>query len=617
MEPGLRGVCRIVVLALLLAGCTRNPGEPARDEQTGSAAQAHEGIVTISGDDTILESLTWRPPAVEIPPDGLDDAIERAGQALEDGNLSADAESAVPLFLALSKQAPDNPQVRDGLQRALQAVVARGDEALSRAGDDISALRQAHQMAAVARAVDGGNEAVVDYLERVDQADTLWELNRDGEHALAGGRYGEDGGGALAKFREALALQPGQPRAMQGLAATESAMIRSAEIAAEKGDFDGAKRWLAAAAKVRPEMSTVPDAVVRIERLRSARIGRLRDLGVAALGRDDGIATARRRLAEILLIARPGDPVAADLRERIDLAEHYGQFRPGQQFTDGLEHGARGPQMVVVPHGAYRMGAGADDMHADDIERPQHAIRFDRGFAMSITEVTVGDYRRFINATGRETRAERRGYSMAYDERSGNFARVSGVDWRSDYAGAPASEDQPVLHVSARDAEAYAKWLSEQSGHRYRLPSEAEFEYVLRAGSSSVYPWGEGAPPRDAGNFTGGGDRSPTGRHWNNAFDDYADGYWGPAPAGRFAANRWGVAGLAGNVSEWVADCWHDGYRRAPMDGTAWLNPGCRTRVVRGGSWASAPAQTRSSWRAPAGVDSTNGRIGFRVVREI
>src|SRR3546814_13484687 len=89
------------------------------------------------------------------------------------------------------------------------------------------------------------------------------------------------------------------------------------------------------------------------------------------------------------LFRSPGDLIAADLRERIDLAEHYGQFRPGQQFTDGLEHGARGPQMVVVPHGAYRMGAGEDDTRADDIERPQHAIRFARGFALSITEVTV------------------------------------------------------------------------------------------------------------------------------------------------------------------------------------------------------------------------------------
>src|SRR3546814_9856806 len=96
-------------------------------------------------------------------------------------------------------------------------LVARGDEALARAGDDISALRRAHEMAAVARAVDGDDETVVDYLERVDRADTLWELNRDGEHALAGGRYGEDGGGALAKFSEALALEPGQPRAKQGL----------------------------------------------------------------------------------------------------------------------------------------------------------------------------------------------------------------------------------------------------------------------------------------------------------------------------------------------------------------------------------------------------------------
>src|SRR5690606_32722383 len=208
-------------MALLLAGCTRNPGEPARDEQSGAAAQVHEGIVTISGDDTILESLTWRAPAVEIPPDGVDDALERAGQALEAGNLATDAESAVPLFLALSRQEPDNPQVQAGLQRALQAVVSRGDEALSRAGDDISALRQAHRMAAVARAVDGDDEAVVEYLERIDRADTLWELNRDGEHALAGGRYGEEGGGALAKFREALALQPGQPRPRPGRAAAQ------------------------------------------------------------------------------------------------------------------------------------------------------------------------------------------------------------------------------------------------------------------------------------------------------------------------------------------------------------------------------------------------------------
>ena len=613
----MRGVFRIIVLALLLAGCTRNPGEAARDEDAGSAEPARTGIVTVSGDDAVAETLTWRAPPVEIPADGVDEALERAGEALEAGNLATDAGSAVPLYLALSKAAPDDARVHDGLRRALAAVIARGDAALAQSGDDAAAMRQAHRMAAVARAVDGDDADVLGYLERIDLADTLWDLNREGELALADGDYGGDGGGALAKFREALELAPGQPRAMQGLAATESAMIRSAEVAAGKGDFEGAGRWLAVAAKVRPKMSTVPDAVARIERMRGARIARLRDLGVAALAQPGGLEQARRRLAEVLLIARPGDPVAAELRERIDLAEHYGQFRPGQQFTDGLAAGARGPQMVVVPHGAFRMGAADGDDRATDIERPQHPIRFARGFAMSITEVTVGDFRRFINATGRQTRAARRGYSMAYDERSGNFVRMSGVDWRSDYAGNPAADELPVLHVSARDAEAYAKWLSEQSGHAYRLPSEAEFEYALRAGSATRYPWGDGAPPAGVGNLTGAKDRSPTGRHWNNAFDGYGDGAWGPAPVGQSGINAWEVRGLAGNVSEWVADCWHDGYRRAPSDGTAWLNPGCRTRVVRGGSWASAPEQVRSSWRAPGGVDSTNGRIGFRVVREI
>jgi len=174
-----------------------------------------------------------------------------------------------------------------------------------------------------------------------------------------------------------------------------------------------------------------------------------------------------------------------------------------------------------------------------------------------------------------------------------------------------------VLHVSARDAEAYAAWLSKQSGQSYRLPSEAEFEYALRAGNRGRYPWGDRAPSAGAGNFTGARDVSPGGRHWANAFAGYADGHWGPARVGSFRANAYGLHDLDGNVSEWVADCWHDTYRRAPDDGRAWLNPGCRTRVVRGGSWASAPAQTASAWRAAMGVETTSARIGFRVVRDL
>ncbi|MGO4781199.1 formylglycine-generating enzyme family protein, partial [Lysobacter sp. 2RAB21] len=78
-----------------------------------------------------------------------------------------------------------------------------------------------------------------------------------------------------------------------------------------------------------------------------------------------------------------------------------------------------------------------------------------------------------------------------------------------------------------------------------------------------------------------------------------------------------GLHDMGGNVSEWVADCWHDNYRRAPRDGAAWFNPGCRTRVFRGGSWSSSPAQTRAAWRQGTSADTTNGRLGFRVVRDI
>jgi formylglycine-generating enzyme required for sulfatase activity len=305
------------------------------------------------------------------------------------------------------------------------------------------------------------------------------------------------------------------------------------------------------------------------------------------------------------------------LRAEIERVSHYGLFRAGQAFTDAVSAGGRGPEMVVVPHGGFRMGAPANEADATDSEMPQHYVRFDRGFAIAREETTVGQFGRFVRATGYRTRADKRGISLAYDAHSGNFAFRNDVDWRSDYAGNPAAPDLPVVHVSAGDAEAYAKWLSQQTGAHYRLPSESEFEYALRAGAGTRYPWGGAEPRPGTANVTGGGDVSPQGRLWSNAFPGYADGHWGPAPVGGYRANRYGLHDMDGNVSEWTGDCWHDGYRRAPANGEAWLNPGCRTRVVRGGSWSSGPAQCRSAWRTPAPVDTTNAHIGFRLVREI
>jgi formylglycine-generating enzyme required for sulfatase activity len=608
----------ILGVALLVA-CSRDASAPSGGDD---GRDTRAGSVTVTGDDRIAKSLTWHLPEVTLPPEGRAAVTKRAAAALAAGRLYADGDSAIPLYMALLKQAPGDSQAQVGLQQSLEALLASGNAVLDTADDDIEALRDAHQVAAVARTVAPDDKAVQEFLHRVDLADQLWELNRQAEQDLRAGRLGESGGGALAKLHAVLHLRPLQARALQGLAAVESGLIRRAEDAGQRDDFAMAEHWIVLAAKVRPGSTTIPDARARLVAIRGARVAQLHDEGMRALLQrtllqSKGIAVAHRKLAEILLIAEPGDPVAAELRERIDLVTHYGLFHPGQGFTEALKFGARGPEMVVVPHGGFRMGARDGDDEGGDDEKPVRYVRFDRGFAMSRTETTVDEFRQFVRASGYQPTATHRGRSLVYEERNGNFVLRTDADWQSAYDGSRAGDDLPVVHVSARDAEAYAAWLAKQSGALYRLPSEAEFEYALRAGGKGRLPWGDDRPPVGAGNLTGAKDRSPSDRHWANGFSGYGDGFWGPAPVARFQPNAYGLHDLAGNVSEWVADCWHDGYRRAPDDGEAWLNPGCQMGVVRGGSWASSPAQTRSAWRAPVRVDATNARIGFRVVRDL
>jgi formylglycine-generating enzyme required for sulfatase activity len=602
----------IVVLAV---ACTREAGPGSTDR---GKAGARSPAVTISADQAVSPVPAWIAPPVEVTAANADARKKEAAAALGSGRLFDGADGAIPIYLALRAHAPQDATISEGFARALRALLVQGDDALAGIDADPQLLRRAHEVGAVARAIAPDDLAVVTYLDRLERIDQAQQANRLGEDELNAGRLGETGhGGALARFRQALLLRPGDVRASQGLAATESALIRRAEAAAAADDYVGAGRWLQFAQLVRARSDTVDHARERLAMQRASRVGDLRDSGISALAHPDGINVARRQLAILLRIAPSADPAAAELRQRIDLAVHYGLFRPGQVFTDALEGGGRGPQMVVLPHGAFRMGSPPGEADATEVERPTRNVRFERGLAMARTEVTVGEFRRFIQATRHRARAVRRGYSTAYDERSGNLVRRGGVDWRSDYAGAAAADNLPVVHVSPKDAAAYAQWLSALSGQRYRLPSEAEFEYALRAGTQTRFPWGEGNPPPRSGNFTGAADVSPSGRRWQNAFSGYGDGAWGPAPVASYLPNRYGLHDLAGNVSEWVADCWHDSYRRAPGDGAAWINPGCRIRVLRGGSWASSPAQTRSAWRLGTGADNTSARTGFRVVREI
>lgn len=618
-------------LAVLLAGgCQPDHGSVALEDQAevapatsaatgqGEAGERRRGRVTIDGGEEAESASLWQPPLAQVAPGAVGQGRREAAAALARGHLYEDAEAAIPLYLAVLEQKPEDRAASAGLQRAIAALQAHARRVLRRADEDVAALQEAHALIAVLRTVAPDSADTAEFVAGVALADRLWALNAEAEDEIQAGRFGVQGGGALPALREALRLAPGQPRAMQGMAAVESGLIGRAEQAAEAGDFIGARRWLELAVQIRPGSPAVEDAGARIQIMRLRRIAHLRDAGLRILDRYDGVRKARDRLARILRIADPGDPAAAELRNAIDLATHYGRFRPGQVFSDPMKSGDDGPSMVVVPHGAFRMGAEENDRLAASYEKPARYIRFERGFAMSAHEITVGQFRRYLAVTHARTRSLRRGYSMPYDERAANFVRRSGVDTGSDYLGRRADDHLPVVHVSAADADGYARWLSGMTGHHYRLPSEAEFEYALRAGGSGAYPWGvQPRPPAGFGNLTGDGDRSPGGRVWDNAFIGYGDGHWGPAPVGSFRVNAFGLYDMSGNVNEWVADCWHDSYQRAPKDAQPWYNPGCRIRVIRGGAWSSASHQFRSTWRAPVDVDTTNAQIGFRVVRDL
>ena len=229
------------------------------------------------------------------------------------------------------------------------------------------------------------------------------------------------------------------------------------------------------------------------------------------------------------------------------------------------------PEMVEIPGGSFRMGCVSGQDCYDD-EQPVHTVRVER-FELSKYEVTFEEYDRFTAATGR--------------------ARASDEGW--------GRGRRPVIRVSWEDAEAYTRWLSQQTGQRYRLPSEAEWEYAARAGTATVYSWGNEIG-RNRANCNG------CSSQWDSEK---------AAPVGSFSPNAWGLYDLHGNVGEWVQDCWNWNYEGAPESGPAWESGDCSRRVLRGGSWLDFPWGLRSAYRRLETTAFWSSYIGFRVARTI
>ena len=241
----------------------------------------------------------------------------------------------------------------------------------------------------------------------------------------------------------------------------------------------------------------------------------------------------------------------------------------GDTFSDTVRSGGQGPEMVVIPAGTFLMGCvSGQDCSSDEL--PVHEVTIPQAFAVSRCEVAFEDYDRFSHPN-----------------------RASDAGWGRGL--------RPAKNVSWADAQEYVSWLSSETGQSYRLLSEAEWEYVARAGSSTAYSWGNDLDSNRA-NCDG------CGSQW----DDQQT-----APVGSFAPNAFGVYDMHGNVNEWVEDCSTIDYAGAPSDGSAWLTGDCEARMLRGGSWLNAPWDTRAAYRDwhPTGFRSSND--GFRVARPL
>ena len=288
-------------------------------------------------------------------------------------------------------------------------------------------------------------------------------------------------------------------------------------------------------------------------------------------------------------------------------------WTPGEVFRDcgGC------PEMVVLPVGEFMMGSPEDEEGRDDDEGPRHRVAIGQAFALGRYEVTVGEFRRFVEATGYATLAELDGavgcWTAEFETRD-DWGWTAGRSWRS--LEWEVAEDQPVVCVSQGDAKAYVAWLSKRTGAAYRLPSEAEWEYAARAGSGTRYHFGDDEADLCLYGNLADETEFPDGGGWANPAA-CSDGAVYPAEVGKYRRNALGLHDMHGNAREWVDDCWNDSYAGAPSDGGSWLSGNCSSRVVRGGSWGNDPRYLRSANRGRGATGARNHGIGFRVARTL
>ena len=296
-----------------------------------------------------------------------------------------------------------------------------------------------------------------------------------------------------------------------------------------------------------------------------------------------------------------------------------------KQITNSI-----GMKLVLIPAGEFKMGSGEsaeataaffNKTYGKDLlkasffadEHPQHRVRITKPFYLGTYHVTRGQFRQFVKDTGYKTGAEKgkNPGAFGWDSDKKEFGFNAKYSWRN--AGFEQTDEHPVVYVSWNDAVAFCKWLSKKEGKSYRLPTEAEWEYACRAGTTTRYYSGD--DPETLAKVGNVADAAAKAKFPDWKYTIKAnDGYVFTAPVGKFKPNAFGLYDMHGNAWQWCADWWADYYAKSPADDPTGPDTG-DGRVLRGGSWLLGPRDSRSARRRGSAPGLRGDGAGFRVAR--
>ena len=562
--------------------------------------------------DTILDVPAWEMTEdnTELKTQSNDELIASIEQAISDERyFQPEQDNALFYLIRLkaietdeSKYASYQQQIKQRLLALTQVAIAKSD------------AQQLTNLIAKLKTIDSEQQNIKTLEQQLATVKTINKLYTKGMQQISNNVIvSADSNDAWHTAKQSQELDANNPKTIQLLVKVNEVLIENALLAAQESDYNLAATQIQQAKLLTPKSEKVIATIKQIAQLKQQRYLWLEQQISKAIS-NVNIPRAETMLQQLANLGLQQSQLQ-EYQSEINRMQIYGKYHVLEEFSQELSDGSQTPKMVVMPTGRYVMGSNKLGKY----QKPQHLVNIDYGFAVSQNEISVAQFKQFIQATNYRTDADKNRKSKVYEVRTGHLKNKRNINWKNNYLGKKAKDNEPVIHISWNDAQAYVKWLTAITGKPYRLLSEAEFEYILRATSTSLYPWGEGTPKSIIENLPGQLDRFEKNSRvkWAKGFENYGDGYFGIAPVGSFILNQFRLNDTAGNVMEWVADCWHDSYVRAPIDGTPWLNSGCQDHVIRGGSWSSAKSDFISSHRFKAKATFTDARLGFRIALDL